>query len=553
MQYRRIALVASLIARLTTGRHITLRRTRPKSMLFRYSEVPTLPPLAWCARVDRGSDTVPVAHGTLVETRPEGFVEGAWNGAFATFDFITATVIVGTGAILDHGRARFTTSTDHMGPLFSIVKGDSAFVSNSPAFAMSAAHEEPDDIYPFYGYDLIRIYRQGLHCPDGRIRLPSGISLGVHFSAIITIDERGRMEFCRHRLCEPFNDYRSYKTLLLEGLKGLFENAADPSRKRTYRPVVSLSNGYDSTAAAALARTAGCTEAMTFVDERRDDPVADSGTLNARILGMECSEYSRWQYIQLEGLAEAEFAYTAANSTVSLAAAENQVRGCILLNGDFGDTIWVPKAARVSTHLSRPWLRYALGVTQIEFRLRVGYQGIAVPSIGARRNQAVYEVAVSEEMRPWSIGGDYDRPIPRRIAEEAGLPRDRFGMRKAATGHSHLNDASRFSETSLNDYRRFVTERHALAPRHTYRYWRARAWWHHCVLKTVGGRDRRYVPSTFLQRRFPFVLNARPIATTWDYMFTFQWAVAAMQSRYAMTAAEAPSNADPRVIDPVGA
>ena len=33
-------------------------------------------------------------------------------------------------------------------------------------------------------------------------------------------------------------------------------------------------------------------------------------------------------------------------------------------------------------------------------------------------------------MRPWSVGGGYDRPIPRRIAEEAGVPRQHFGQRK---------------------------------------------------------------------------------------------------------------------------
>ena len=502
-------------------------------MLFRYHQVPTLPPLAWCARVDRGSDAVSVFHGALVETRSQGFIEGAWDDSFASFNFITATIIVGTGATLDRGRVRFTTSTDHMGPLFSIVKGDSVFVSNSPAFAMSMSKEQPDDIYPFYGYDLIRIYRQGLHCPNGRMRLRSGNSIGVHFATIITIGERGSLRFGRHRLCEPFSDYQSYKALLLEGIKKLFENGADPARKQTYRPVVSLSNGYDSTATAVLARAAGCVEALAFVDERKDNPEGDSGAVNARLLGMECREYSRWGHVGLDGRAEAEFAYGAANSMVSLAAAEDQVRGCILLNGDFGDTIWVPKSAKVGSHLSRPWLRYTLGITQIEFRLRVGYQGIAVPCIAARRNQAIYAVGISEEMRPWSIGGDYDRPIPRRIAEEAGLPRNRFGMRKAATGHSHLNDPSRFSEQSLNDYRRFLSERHAEVPRHIYRYWRARVRWHHYLLKALGRRDRQYVRSTALQRRFPFILNARPIPASWEYMFTFQWSVASMRSRYA--------------------
>jgi hypothetical protein len=36
----------------------------------------------------------------------------------------------------------------------------------------------------------------------------------------------------------------------------------------------------------------------------------------------------------------------------------------------------------------------------------------------------------SPELAPWSIGGDYDKPIARRIAEEAGLPRHLFGQVK---------------------------------------------------------------------------------------------------------------------------
>ncbi len=36
-------------------------------------------------------------------------------------------------------------------------------------------------------------------------------------------------------------------------------------------------------------------------------------------------------------------------------------------------------------------------------------------------------------MKHWSIGTDYDRPIPRRIAEDAGVPRQSFGQEKRAT------------------------------------------------------------------------------------------------------------------------
>lgn len=42
------------------------------------------------------------------------------------------------------------------------------------------------------------------------------------------------------------------------------------------------------------------------------------------------------------------------------------------------------------------------------------------------------KIAKSEAMRPWRLNTEYDRPIPRRIAEEAGVPRELFGQKKQA-------------------------------------------------------------------------------------------------------------------------
>jgi len=377
-----------------------------------------------------------------------------------------------------------------------------------------------------------------LYCSNGHLRLRSAIALRVHFTTIITIDQRGSIRFDAHRLCEPPRDYQSYKALLLEGTRKVLENGADPARKPRYAPLASLSRGYDSTAAAVLARSAGCAEAFTYIDDRRADPKRDSGASNARFfLGMRCKVYSRWQYLALDSRPEAEFGYNAGNSIVPLAAVEAQLPGRILILGDSGDTIWDPKAAKVSNELSRSWMRFTLGLSSLEFRLRVGYLAFAPPSIAARHNRIIHDIATSEAMRPWSVGGGYDRPIPRRIAEEAGLPRDRFGTHKAASSHSHLSDPSRFSAKALNDYRRFLSQRHARIPRPIYNYWRARAWWRHYLWSNTSKYDdRRYVHSTPLQRRFPFILNAKPIRIPWDYMFTFQWTVASVRRRYALPA-----------------
>lgn len=49
---------------------------------------------------------------------------------------------------------------------------------------------------------------------------------------------------------------------------------------------------------------------------------------------------------------------------------------------------------------------------------------------GWRRAGRLLAISKSEEMAPWSLFTDYDRPIARRIVEEAGVPRAWFGQAK---------------------------------------------------------------------------------------------------------------------------
>jgi hypothetical protein len=72
------------------------------------------------------------------------------------------------------------------------------------------------------------------------------------------------------------------------------------------------------------------------------------------------------------------------------------------------------------------------GTTIADFRLRVGFLHIPVPFIGACRHAEIHTISNSTEMHPFSVGGDYDRPICRRILEEAGIPRELVGQRKQA-------------------------------------------------------------------------------------------------------------------------
>ena len=79
-----------------------------------------------------------------------------------------------------------------------------------------------------------------------------------------------------------------------------------------------------------------------------------------------------------------------------------------------------------------------------EFRLRVGFAHVPVPRIGTRYPATLNRISRSTELAPYSLGGSYDRPIARRIAEEAGVPREAFGQVKTATAPLPLNRSELF-------------------------------------------------------------------------------------------------------------
>jgi hypothetical protein len=247
---------------------------------------------------------------------------------------------------------------------------------------------------------------------------------------------------------------------------------------------------------------------------------------------MDCVVRDRWRYLELEGRTEPEFAMVARASQNPLAAFEDVLPGRVLVAGYFGDNIWDPKRSAFCSGLSKPWIRTAGGLSQVEFRLRSGYLLFAPAYIGARRNREIHAVAISSALRPWWVGGDYDRPLARRLAEEAGLSRTSFGIEKMYTAHSHLCDETMFSRAGWEAYRRFVDEAHSAVSPYAHHSWRFLVGGRHFLWRHVGCHHYRYVPPSFWQRRFSFLLNNHPRLLDWDMMFTFQWGAAVLGPRY---------------------
>src|SRR5690606_29255269 len=102
----------------------------------------------------------------------------------------------------------------------------------------------------------------------------------------------------------------------------------------------------------------------------------------------------------------------------------------LVFTGYQGGVMWnanVPAEYR-STQMKR---RDTSGLDLTELRLKSGFFNVAVPFLFAASIESVSRVSQLPELAPWRLGNDYDRPIPRRIVEEAGVPRQLFGFAKS--------------------------------------------------------------------------------------------------------------------------
>lgn len=504
----------------------------PPGFTPRFDEAAHLPQLAWHADVSFRDGDLRVLHGSGVETRGQSFFEAAWNGPFDAFDPRASSILSGSGGLVDGDHAVFASGTDRFSPIFSLEKNGHLRVSNSPVFILSMAGEAPDECRPFYSYQFTHIYRMGLRCPSGKIRLSSGRHLRVHLAGLVSVDRRGRIRFPSRPTGEKPRDFASYRSILREGVRCVLENAADPARKFPFRPLAAITGGYDSTATAALAAEAGCKEAFSFIDPRRPDPLYDSGKKNAERLGMTCAEYSRWEYLGLPGMPELEFALTTGAAQTPLAALGTALEKTILVSGHRGDALWNPMTAQYSDFMATHWVRYTLGLTDTEFRIRRGFLNLSPATFSCGFNREIARIGRSEEMAPWSVGGNYDRPLARRIAEEAGLPRESFGMKKQAGGHSQLNRDGTFTPAGLEDYTRFVRERDARENPLVLRYWKWCVHVRHFLWDRFSLKKRCYRPWSARLRYIPYLFHTAHMQIPWKFQFTFQWMFHSLKHRY---------------------
>ncbi len=397
-------------------------------MQFTFQRVSGWPTLAWLARCSKGSDACHVQHGDRVEVRPEWFCEAVWPGEFDNGDFDKTDLIAGSGARIRGDRVIFVSSGNTVDRILWLDLPGVVFVSNSLACLMAASGARIDESYGGYYEDFNSITR-GLRRYKQTISTDLG-DIGIRIFG--QVEWNGRTLASRsHATCQrDFGTFSSYVSFLTNNLAALSRNLSSAGRRHRYRFLTTISSGYDSPAVAALAQTAGCSRAITIDRDRFGSE--EKGAAVAQALGMAVQVVSResWREVGTEAT-EAPFLAAAGEAeSVFLAAVASELEGTVLLTGYHGDKMWARDTKDLSDEIVRG---DQSGLSLTEFRLWSSFIHCPIPFWGVRQIRDLDRISNSEEMRPWDVGGDYSRPIPRRIVESAGVPREMFGTAKRAS------------------------------------------------------------------------------------------------------------------------
>ncbi|HTW66298.1 MAG TPA: hypothetical protein VME17_16865 [Bryobacteraceae bacterium] len=412
-------------------------------MRLEFERISSLPRLAWGARLRRNDPAVRILHGPWLETRDDCFFEGAWDGPLRDYRFDQAITFAGSGGRLTGDAILFAAPSHTFQMLYSLPTGEERFVSNSLAFLLALSGERLDPTHRHYYLDFVNYNHAGISVTAKRLRLAGPRFVELYDCCNLAVQPDLTASRLEKSLGPPPRDFSEYASFLLGTAERVFANANDVVRQWVYRPVTCLSQGYDTTAVSALAAKAGCREAVSFRKSNSKSGYADdSGSKIAPYLGLHLTEYERTDYDRLAETRDYEFYMEPGGVDRSMVLMEQQLAGALLLTGRFGERLWEREwwtrlglAGDAGHPLFQMPTGFKLGGCALgEFRMKTGFIHFPLACSGGLHAPAIKTITYSRAMKPWSVGGSYDRPIARRIAEEAGVPRHLFGQVKKGGG-----------------------------------------------------------------------------------------------------------------------
>jgi len=414
------------------------------------------PKLAWAAKFRPGTPPIRVYHGPHVEIGNGFCVEAVWAGNFAAGGFDQTDLIFGSGIRCRDNQVVFVSSGTTTDRLWYYQGDPFWYVSNSlPALLATADLSLRDD---YHYFPDLRSICNGLDQYTRSIpAVPSDIRV-LYFHNLV-YDGQGLRETEKPDRAGYFQTFFDYHQFLKTTAEALAYNMKRPGRAHAITPLTGISTGYDACATAVIARYAGCRQAVTIKQSNSYWRGSDSGAYVADRLELACREYNRtsgqypWE--------EAVWAVSGRAAILNWTQFDYPEPLCLFFSGCRGDMVWDRSEEEVSSPFMVPSVS-DLGFC--EFRLLKGIFHCVVPFWGIRHVKEIRAVSRLPEMQPWTLGTDYDRPIPRRIIEEVGgVPRGSFARRKKLTSSDEYF-LWPYSAEARRKYRRFLEKKGIYAP-----------------------------------------------------------------------------------------
>jgi hypothetical protein len=391
--------------------------------------IPDWPKLAWTAIATPGEGRVVSRHGPAVEVRPDWLVEAAWAGKFAEGDFDRTDLVFGTGIRLRGDDALFVSAGSSIDRLWYCQREGKWHVSNSLPALLAVLGESLRDDYPDYTPDMESSVA-GLDAAKRSIPTDRG-EVSVLYFDNLRFDGESLERVEKPDSAPRFERFEVYRDFLIDGARRLGANLTDSARQMTGTPLATISRGYDAAAGAVIAREAGCTSSVTIRQATSLWRGSDSGEEIARVLGLSCVSYDRTG--RRYPMEEAIWAISGRPGTLNWTLFDYPQPLSLLFTGPYGDKLW---ARRRDWYYPGPFAGTTASHGGIgELRLFQGIFHCPLPAWGLRHLSELQDISFSDEMEPWTLHTRYDRPIPRRLLEDAGVPRKAFGMRKKNTAH----------------------------------------------------------------------------------------------------------------------
>jgi hypothetical protein len=318
----------------------------------------------------------------------------------------------------------FVSSASGVDRLWHVKNRGQCFVSNSLPGLLSITGLSLCKDYNSYSADVGSVETKGLYSYVNQI--PSdGPDIGiVYYKNIVWCD--GKIEEIEkpghHR---EFSSFSAYEKFLKHTAQKLGKNAQAGSRCFTVDMLVALSSGYDSIATAVISKYAGCTKSASIVNSSSLWRGADSGLHIAEKLGLDCKLYRQDKQKYRNEISVWAGCGRGGGRNFTLFDYPKPL--CLLFTGFYGDIVW---------DLKHQGLIEPKGDNDhilSEFRIMEGVFVTVVPYWGIRSAKDIQSINLMAEMKPWVMGTGYDRPIARRLIEEAGIPRGEFALLKKDT------------------------------------------------------------------------------------------------------------------------